>query len=234
MIKNKYLFSSQFLNYLKNQKISDKETFEGFVKTIKALDVSGKSNNHINESNYASIISYLQFAFPNELETYNERRRTKFSYLYEGFPLKKKISCIYILSNPGEIDTRVSGFYPAFDLIHLLKREKLEWGILTDGIIWRIYSTLSALPYENYVEIDFSDGSEDNYKIFWQLFTLHLFIPDENEVTQLEKYIEESEKEAKVIEDHIKNNIDEILENICFGLLSYSSKDKQPLSEEEK
>lgn len=234
MIKNKYLFSSQFLDYLKNQKISDKETFEGFVKTIKTLNVTGGSSSQIIESNYANIISYLQFAFPNKLEIYNKKRATKFSYLYEGFPLEKKVSCINILSNPGEIDSTASGYYPAFDLIHLLKKEKLEWGILTDGSVWRLYSTLSALPYENYVEIDFSDDNEDNYKVFWQLFTLHLFIPDENDVTQLEKYIEESEKEAKVIEDHIKNNIDEILENICFGFLTYSGKDKQPLSEEEK
>ena len=72
MIKNKYLFSSRFLDYLKNQKISDKETYEGFVKTLKSINVSGESNNQIDDANYTSIISYLQFAFPNLLETYNK------------------------------------------------------------------------------------------------------------------------------------------------------------------
>ena len=132
------------------------------------------------------------------------------------------------------MDVTKKGDFPTFDLIYLLKKEKLEWGILANGKTWRLYSILSAQPYENYLEIDFENVQEDDLRVFWQLFSLNLFIPDENQVTPLEKYIEESEKEAQVIEGHIRKSIDEILENICFGLLTYAGKDKQLLTEKEK
>ena len=35
-----------------------------------------------------------------------------------------------------------------------LRDRKLNWGILTDGAKWRLYSTKSAKPYEDHVELD--------------------------------------------------------------------------------
>lgn len=230
MIKNNYLFSTQFLEYLTSQKIKEKELFESFIINAKSL----LKNISENEQSFiTNILSALQFAYTS-LEFSGSNELLKFTYLYDGFLLKHKVSCLCIIPPEICIDSNTKGNFPAFTLIHLLKKKKLEWGILTNGKTWRLYSTLSPLPYENYLEIDFSDNNEKNYKVFWQLFSLQLFIPDKNEVTPLEKYIDESEKEAKVIEDHIKNSIDEILENICFGFLSYAGKDKQELTEEEK
>ncbi len=235
MINNNYLFASQFLDYLGKQKIQDMERFEGFSQTIKIFLKEDISDNisELETSFITGLVSQLQFASA-PFEYYSTNQNSKYAYLYDSFPLENKVSCIYLISPLEDVNARTKGNFPAFDLIYLLKKENLEWGILTNGNIWRLYSTLTSLPYENYLEIDFSDASEDEYKVFWQLFTLNLFIPDEYDVTPLEKYIEESEKEAELIEKHIKNSIDEILENISFGFLSYAGKDKQPLSEEEK
>jgi len=235
MIKNNYLFSSQFLEYLKQQKITDEETFQGFVSTIKNFLQIGIPNDleALDQRFISAIIPILQFAKP-EMEYANSQRTAKHCYLYDGFPLEKKVNCLYLISPEDDLDAAEKGNFPAFDLIHLLKKEKLEWGILTNGKVWRLYSTLATLPYEYYLEINFEDAKEEDYRVFWQLFTLHLFIPDEYDVTPLEKYIDESEKEAEVIEKHIKSNIEEILEKICFGFLSYAGKDKQPLTEKDK
>jgi len=233
MLNNNFLFSSQFLEYLKSEMIKDEDLFSGFVETIKSINRKIKETNDFSDNDVTNVLSYLQFAHSNQLLIYN-KRKAKYTYLYDRFPLKKKVSCIYIVPPNESIDSTIRGFYPAFDIIHLLKKENLGWGILTNGSKWRLYSVLSPLPYENFLEVDFATEDEKSFRVFWQLFSLNLFIPDEYNVTQLEKYVEESEKEAKVIEDHIKKNIDEVLENICFGFLSYVGKDKQPLSEEEK
>jgi hypothetical protein len=217
MITNNYLFSSQFLDFLKSQKIKEKDLFEGFVASLKTYIEKLKKEKDI--SYIEGIVAQLQFASEQPIRMNNSSNY--FCYLYEGFPLNKKVSCLYYVSPDIELDATKKGNYPAFELINLLKREQLEWGILTNGAIWRLYSTLTSLPYENYLEIDFNIDDDLNYKVFWQLFSLALFLPDENEVTPLEKYIDESKKETKLIEDHIHNKIDEIFENICFGFLTY-------------
>jgi len=234
MIKNKYLFSSRFTDYLKSQKIENEIEFKGFAASVRSflkLGISGDAAT--SERTVASILALLQFANP-PLESAGHDNPSKYCYLYDRFPLDKKVSCLYFTAAYNSIDAAQKGNFPAFELIHLLKNENLEWGILTDGRIWRLYSTLSSQPYENYLEIDFEDYQEENFRVFWQLFSLNLFIHDENDVTPLERYIEESEKEAGVIESHIRKNIDEILENICFGFLSFAGKDKRPLSDAEK
>jgi len=235
MLNNNYLFASQFLDYLKAEKIQDEERFEGFRSTVKSFlktnlpaDIEQLQNTFI-----IGLIAQLQFA-AEPFNIFSPATKSKYAYLYDSFPLQHKISCVYLIPPQDDPDANTKGNFPAFDLIHLLKKEKLEWGILTNGKVWRLYSTLTPLPYENYLEIDFSEANEEDYRVFWQLFTLHLFIPDEYDVTRLEKYIEESEKEAEQIEKHIRSSIDEILENISFGFLTYAGKDKQPLSEEEK
>jgi len=235
MINNNFLFSSKFADFLKSQKIADQDSFEAFKSTVTSF-IDNKSNQqdfYSTKEMISNILSLLQFAHSGltKLNCFND---SEYTYLYNGFPLEKKVSCIYILPISQGINSAIKGEFPAFDLLQLLKKEKLEWGILTDGIKWRLYSTLTSLPYENFLEIDFSDREDSNFKVFWQLFSLQLFLPDDNDVTPLEKYIEESEKEAKVIEDHIKKNIDEILEKICFGFLTHAGKDQQPLNEKEK
>ncbi len=235
MLNNRYLFASQFLDYLKKQKISDEERFEGFRKTIKSFLIAAipADIQQLETSFITGLIAQLQFA-AEQFQFFGQSKLAKYAYLYDAFPLQHKISCVYLVSPQEDLNAHSNGKFPAFDLIHLLKKEKLEWGILTNGKAWRLYSTLTPLPYEYYLEVDFTNAQKEDYRVFWQLFTLNLFIPDEYDVTPLEKYIEESEKEAEQIEKHIKNSIDEILENISFGFLTYAGKDKQPLSEEEK
>ena len=242
MIRNHYLFSSQFRNYLHGQQLEDEEFFEGFKETVISFLNNAEQENldSLTQQVVAPLLAQLQFANA-PLESSLSGSPAQYGYLYDGFPLENKVSCVYVVSNPppgrGQgwvLDRAEKGNFPAFELIHLLKQENLEWGILTNGLVWRLYSTLSSQPYEQYLEIDFPDAQEEEFKVFWQLFSLTLFLPNEHDVTPLETYIEESAKEAEVIEKHIKSNIEEILENTCFGLLSFAGKDKQPLSETEK
>ena len=199
MITNNYLFASQFLDYLKKQKILDEERFEGFRDTVKSFLKTELPADieHLESSFIVGLVAQLQFA-AEPFKFFNSLKSARFAYLHDAFPLQHKISCIYLISPHTDMDAHSKGNFPAFDLIDLLKKEKLEWGILTNGRKWRLYSTLTSLPYENYLEVDFADAGEEEYRVFWQLFTLNLFIPDEYDVTPLEKYIEERSEERRV------------------------------------
>ncbi|GAK60775.1 putative restriction/modification enzyme [Candidatus Vecturithrix granuli] len=283
MINNHYLFSSQFRSYLHAQELDDPAFFEGFVATVSSfLQAAATAElDALTQRVIAPILSQLQFANP-PLETVPTAPAARYAYLYDGFPLTKQVSCVYVVPNsppesravkfssdmssrlrstsdipliersrdeehvqnftalpPGRgqgwvLDVAEKGNFPAFDLIQLLQQANLEWGMLTNGMVWRLYSTRAPQPYEQYLEIDFSDAQPEDFKIFWQLFSLALFLTDEQEVTPLETYIAESQQEATVIEKHIKGNIEALLENICVGLLAYAGKDKQPLTEAEQ
>jgi len=233
MITNNYLFASQFVNFLKSNKI-DSEQLKAFKNVIISIskDQPENSEEKIIESFIKPIINILQFAYDEFIE--NNTKNGDFCYLFDGYPLQNKISCIYVVSPNLNIDSFTKGCFPAFELIQLLKREKLEWGILTNGTKWRLYSTLNNQPYENYFEIDFDSYDDSDFQAFDQLFSVQLFIPDQYQVTRLEHFIETSEKEAKIIEDHLKANINEILETISFGFLTHSGKIHSPLSEEDR
>jgi hypothetical protein len=233
MITNNYLFASQFVNFLKSNKINADQ-----LKAFKSVfisfsnDRSQNGEENIIEDFIKPVINILQFGYGDFIP--NNTQNAHYCYLYDGFPLQNKVSCIYAVAPDTHIDSTTKGSFPAFELIHLLKKEKLEWGILTNGTKWRLYSTLNVQPYENYFEIDFSSSDDSDFKAFDQLFSVQLFIPDQYQITRLEHFIETSDKEAKIIEDHLKANINEILETISFGFLSYSGKIDKPLNEEEK
>lgn len=232
MISNNFLFASQFLNYLASLKVADEDQYNAFKNTIHNFFKEDSTNS---DSFITLAISLLGFT-PETPQIYSNSQDSKYYLLHQGAPINKYpvVSCLYYIPENIDLNSCYKGFYPAFELISLLKNNNIEWGILTNGKMWRLYSNLSALPYENFIEINFENAEDLDYKVFWQLFTVHLFIPDENEITPLENYIKESEKESQLIEKHIKANIDEILENMTMGFLKYSYKLDKELSEKEK
>lgn len=233
MITNNYLFSSQFVNFLKSKKI-EADHLNAFKNILIPLEKELSQNSHpeILNSFIKHFLNILQFAYDQFSE--NELMNGSYVYLYDGFPLQKKVSCLFVVGTNNHIDSTFKGSFPAFELIQLLKNENLEWGILTDGVKWRLYSILNTQPYENYFEVDFSSYTDIDFQAFYHLFSVLLFIPDEHQVTPLEHFIEASEKESRIIEDHLKANINEILETISYGFLTYSGRIHTPLTEEEK
>jgi len=206
---------------------SFRDVFVSFSKYRSTDNLNDLSDNFVS-----SILNILGFGY-NKFSS-NKKQNASFTYLYDGYDMLNKVSCIYVVSPLHSIDSTTKGNFPAFELIHLLKKEKLEWGILTNGVTWRLYSILNSQPFENFFEIDFTVTDDSDFQAFYNLFSVQLFIPDEHQKTPLEKYIEESEKEAKTIEEHIKKNIDDILETISFGFLTHSGKINSPLSVNDK
>ncbi|MFH1410542.1 MAG: DNA methyltransferase, partial [Patescibacteria group bacterium] len=75
----------------------------------------------------------------------------------------------------------VGRFYPAQLMAHL-KERKLNWGILTDASRWRLYSSKSSRPYEDYVELTLAEALEGSdeaeYGLFERFFHRDSFIID--------------------------------------------------------
>ena len=106
--------------------------------------------------------------------------------LFEDYSFTNCIALLYAVEPGANLDDESVGrFWPA-KLITALREQKLNWGILTDGAKWRLYSTKSAKPYEDHVELDLGtaleSSDETTYALFERFFHAESFIPrDRNE-----------------------------------------------------
>jgi Eco57I restriction-modification methylase len=117
--------------------------------------------------------------------------------LFEDYSFENCIALLYAVEPGGNLDDESVGrFWPA-KLITALRERKLNWGILTDGAKWRLYSTKSAKPYEDHVELDLgtalgavgtSDSDvETTYALFERFFHVDSFLPRDRDGYDTEK-----------------------------------------------
>jgi hypothetical protein len=116
--------------------------------------------------------------------------------LYEDFGFQNRIALLYLVEPGANLDDESVGrFWPA-KLLSALRERKLNWGILTDGSTWRLYSTKSAKPYEDHVELDLAtalqSSDETAYALFERFFHAESFVPIERS-----DYDEEKSKRLK-------------------------------------
>ena len=246
-MKNNGLFSSLFIEELKdNVKLDDaaQGRMAALAQTWRTRNTEDAES--LWESFLKQALSYLEFVPP-----VNPTAPGVYP-LYEDYNFSKCISALYLAPPGSDIDnTSVGSFYPA-KLLAQLKERKLNWGILTDGARWRLYSTKSSRPYEDYVELPLAkalEGSDEaEYGLFEHFFHKDSFIAEETEGTggqqdesvgiykcRLDRDREQSEQ---VLEDSVKTpflaQVDEVLQYICNGFIFDTQKSGEEYTEEER
>jgi hypothetical protein len=192
-------------------------------------------------------LGYLEFVPPSKPEAPGVYP------LYEDWSFTKCIGVLYIVEPGSDIDnTSVGRFYPAKLLAHL-KERKLNWGILTDGACWRLYSTKSSRPYEDYVELKLAEALEGSdeaeYGLFEHFFHKDSFIVEEHEDTKKARQNEsvgiykcrldhDRKQSEEVLEEKVKlpflDQVDEVLQYICNGFIFDTKKTGEEYTEDER
>lgn len=111
--------------------------------------------------------------------------------LYEDYGFQNCVALLYLVEPDADLDDQSVGrFWPA-KLITALREKKLNWGILTNGATWRLYSTKSAKPFEDHVELDLAAAltgqDETAYALFERFFHADCFVPVERDDYEAEK-----------------------------------------------
>ena len=183
--------------------------------------------------------------------------------LYEDFSFSACIGVLYLVSPGSDIDDNSVGrFYPAKLQAHL-KERKLNWGILTDVSRWRLYSTRSSRPYEDFVELPLAETIEcldaAEYGLFERFFHKDSFIADlPEEATTQDEESEDAEdtgrnqsagihkcrldhdrnRSERVLEERVKKpflaQVDEVLQYICNGFIFNTRKSGEEYTEKER
>ena len=248
-MKNKGLFSTLFIDELRN-KISLDDQARGRLATLSQTwkTADKKNTESLWDSFIKQAISYLQFVPPNNASLPGVYP------LYEDWAFSNCITVLYLTSADTNMDnTTVGRFWPA-KLIIELKKRKLNWGILTNGKQWRLYSLKSSRPFEDYVELPLADAIETNdeaeYGLFERFFHLDVFLPkdtdDENVDREKEREVGvykchldyKKEESEKILDDEVKTpllqQIDEILQYLCNGFIADTPKKGDEYTEEER
>ncbi|MDP3029031.1 MAG: hypothetical protein Q8O04_05960 [Deltaproteobacteria bacterium] len=257
-MKNNGLFSSLFIEDLKECVAID-DAAQGRMATLAQTwrARNAQDTEALRKSFLKQALGYLEFVPPG-------RPAAPGVYpLYEDWGFTKCISVLYLAPPGSDIDdTSVGRFYPAKLLAHL-KERKLNWGILTDGSRWRLYSTKSSRPYEDFVELPLAgtlEGSDEaEYGLFERFFHRDSFVAnlpaeaaakageagdtketgrDESAAIYKCRLDHDRDQSEQALEQHVKApflaQVDEVLQYICNGFIFDTQKSGEEYTEEER
>jgi hypothetical protein len=245
---NNGLFSTLFIEELKKQTTID-DAAQGRMATLAQTWTTLDSGNEESlwDSFLKQALGYVGFVPPGEPDAPGVYP------LYEDWGFSNCISILILVSPGSDIDsTSIGRFYPA-KLLAQLKKRKLNWGILTDGAKWRLYSVKSSRPYEDFVELPLdkalSESDEAEYGLFERFFHMDSFVADEKEESEKSpkdeslgfykcKLDADRDQSEKVLDEKVKNpflaQVDEVLQYICNGFIHDTQKSGEEYTEEER
>jgi hypothetical protein len=185
-MKNKGLFSTLFIEDIREEVELD-DNGHGRMATLaqKWQTRDESSTEEMWDSFLKQAISYLQFVPPPKPAAPNVYP------LFEDYSFTRPVAVLYFVPPQAEMDdVTVGQFWPG-KLVAELKKRNLNWGVLTDGAKWRLYSLKTAKPYEDFVELDLvsaiSDSDEKEYALFERFFHRDSFVKEERAKDKDEK-----------------------------------------------
>ena len=176
-MKNKGLFSTLFIEDVKGEVRLD-DMASGRMATLAQKWQSRDKQNRetLWNSFLKQAVSYLH-AIPGPASS-----SPGVYPLYDDYSFLNAVTVLYLIEPGADLDdTSMGRFWPG-KLIEELKRRNLNWGILTDGACWRLYSLKTAKPYEDFVELNLADAlgryDEAEYALFERFFHRDSFVKE--------------------------------------------------------
>jgi len=238
-MKNSGMFSTLFIDSLRG-KVSVDDAASGRMATLAhTLKVFfAGSPGELWESFLKQAVSYLEFVPPAKAEDQGVFP------LYEDWGYRDCVTVLFTAPPDEALDAaEVGRFYPG-KLIRELTARSLTWGILTNGRFWRLYSTRSSRPFEDYVELDLETAleqeDESEYALFERFFHKDSFVASAEEDKELSTCrLDEDRKESEAVLDEMVKKpfltqVDEVLQYICNGFIFDTRKSGEEYSEEER
>jgi len=118
------------------------------------------------------------------------------------------------------------------DDVYHASNSRIQWAILTNGKIWRLFYYRATSRSGNYYEADLEEiinsNNPDIFKYFYLFFSKDAFIPDPvTGKTWLDQHIKGSEDYAARVSENLKNLIfDKIFEGLAKGFIEYRYNEK--------
>lgn len=249
-MRNNGLFSTLFIDKIRSEVELDDAGRGRMASLCHARQNSDwTSSDSLWNTYIKQALSYLSFVPPNNHEAHGVYP------LYEDYSFSNTVAILYHIEPGADLDdVSIGRFWPG-KLIAQLRDRKLNWGILTDGGKWRLYTTRTGKPFEEYVELNLAESlaqnDEKEYALFERFFHVDSFTPEsedeENDrrekdarahgvyTCRLDQDIKASEK---ILEEKVKSpllaQIDEVLQYLCNGFIAETPRKGDEYTEEER
>ena len=143
---------------------------------------------------------------------------------FELFPFGNREAVVGVcFCVADEVGRTSKGKHYQAALVKLLRERQLAWGILTNGTCWRLCHAGGPAPYEDYLEVDLdglvSHQSLSDFALFQRFFAGAQFARLNGDLSGLDSSRVESEKRTQVIERHLKERVDGIIQALCLGFV---------------
>ncbi|MEE8423918.1 MAG: N-6 DNA methylase, partial [Thermodesulfobacteriota bacterium] len=129
------------------------------------------------------------------------------------------------------LDKKVKGkkkydfFNPSFQIDIYLRENDKDWGILTNGKLWRLYYRGTSQKLDSYYEVDLETILESDdlsaFRYFYVFFEKEALVRDETGKNFLDRVYGEGLSYSKKIGEDLQKNIYESLRTLSQGFLSY-------------
>ncbi|TEU18425.1 MAG: hypothetical protein E3J21_06070 [Anaerolineales bacterium] len=114
--------------------------------------------------------------------------------------------------------------------VQLLRDEDVAWGMVTNGAQWRLFHREEASPIETFLHVDLetliAHNDLETYTIFQRFFGRGAFDwADDGRLQVLDRYKAQSDEGTRLIEEHLKDEVEEIVKSLCRGLIEDFERD---------
>lgn len=118
---------------------------------------------------------------------------------------------------------------PSYQIAFYIQHSGLEWGILTNGRLWRLYHRSNAHKLDRYYEVDLpallDTGSVDNFLYFYAFFNRRAFDQQSLGVSAI---LQASTDYALGVGESLKAQVFEALRHLGQGFLDYPDNQLEP------
>jgi len=132
-------------------------------------------------------------------------------------------------------DTWKADSNPSFQMVNYLVGTGVPWGILTNGVVWRLYSREVSSTASEFYEVDLGaifyflppDGEPspeqlDQFRRWWLFFRRDAFLPDAQGKSFVQRVHEGSATYARLISDKLKELVfEQVMPEIAGGFVAY-------------
>lgn len=202
--------------------MNEAQTEDEFIKPV--LDILGYADSYIVQAptkvgKHANRPDYALFPDQATKDTaYRSSKNVDYTHCI-GIADAKHWERELDLAKTSDRDT-FTNQNPSFQIAGYLVGTKRNWGILTNGRLWRLYSAKSHLPLGNYYQIDLvellTEWPEESLKYFYLFFRKEALIAVDGK-SFLDSVFEGSNEYAVELEADIKERAYEVVETLCRG-----------------
>ena len=182
---------------------------------------------------FASTEDYETAAHsPNEPKTYYSHAQAIAEAKYWGRPLNDTVK-----DDPLDARDATAQLVRYLDEVYYHTDGKVCWAILTNGKTWRLFSHRAASRSSNYLEVDLETllqlDDPVSFRRFYGFFAQEALTPAPATGKRwVDLYLEESDRAARSVSDHLKNLIfDQVFKRVAEGFVAYRRSEKSVAKE---